>query len=91
MNWIVTIIIGGIIGWLASLLMKTDGQMGIIANVIVGIVGTSLGFWLSGVLGIAAPGDRSQPRVAHDFRSHQRGRHGRNRATDCRERQVAAP
>jgi uncharacterized membrane protein YeaQ/YmgE (transglycosylase-associated protein family) len=54
MNWIVTIIIGGVIGWLASMLMKTDAQMGMIANVIVGIVGSALGFWLAGVLGIGA-------------------------------------
>jgi uncharacterized membrane protein YeaQ/YmgE (transglycosylase-associated protein family) len=56
MNWIVTIVVGGIIGWLASLIMKTDAQMGIIANVLVGIVGSSLGFWLAGVLGLAAYG-----------------------------------
>lgn len=56
MGWIVTLVIGGIVGWLASLFMKTDKQMGIIANVIVGIVGSSLGFWLAGVLGIGASG-----------------------------------
>jgi uncharacterized membrane protein YeaQ/YmgE (transglycosylase-associated protein family) len=54
MNWIITLIIGGVIGWLASMIMKTDAQMGIIGNVIVGIVGSSLGFWLAGVLGIGA-------------------------------------
>jgi uncharacterized membrane protein YeaQ/YmgE (transglycosylase-associated protein family) len=54
MNWIITLIIGGVIGWLASLIMKTDAQMGIIGNVIVGIIGSSLGFWLAGVLGIGA-------------------------------------
>jgi uncharacterized membrane protein YeaQ/YmgE (transglycosylase-associated protein family) len=56
MNWIVTIIIGGVIGWLASMIMKTNAQMGMIANVIVGIVGSSIGFWLAGVLGIGAAG-----------------------------------
>ena len=56
MNWIVTLVIGGIIGWLASLVMKTDAQMGLIANVVVGIVGSSLGFWLAGVLGVGAGG-----------------------------------
>jgi len=64
MNWIVTIVIGGIIGWLGSVLMKTDAQMGIVANVIVGIVGTSLGFWLAGVLGVAAYGAIAQWAVA---------------------------
>jgi uncharacterized membrane protein YeaQ/YmgE (transglycosylase-associated protein family) len=56
MNWIVTLVIGGIIGWLASLVMKTDAQMGLVANVIVGIVGSFLGFWLAGLLGVAAGG-----------------------------------
>jgi uncharacterized membrane protein YeaQ/YmgE (transglycosylase-associated protein family) len=54
MTWIITLVIGGVIGWLASLIMKTNAQMGIIANVIVGIVGSSLGFWLAGVLGLGA-------------------------------------
>ena len=56
MNWIVTLVVGGITGWLASLVMKTNAQMGIIANVIVGIIGSSLGFWLAGVLGLSASG-----------------------------------
>ena len=56
MNWIVTLIVGGITGWLASMVMKTNAQMGIIANVIVGIIGASLGFWLAGVLGLFASG-----------------------------------
>ena len=53
MGWIITIIIGGIIGWLASIVMKTNAQMGIIANVLVGIVGSLIGSWLAGVLGVA--------------------------------------
>ena len=56
MNWIVSIVIGGIVGWLASMVMKTNAQMGMIANVIVGIIGSSLGFWLAGQLGPAASG-----------------------------------
>jgi uncharacterized membrane protein YeaQ/YmgE (transglycosylase-associated protein family) len=54
MGWIVTIVIGGIVGWLASIVMKTNAQMGMIANVIVGIVGSALGFWIAGQLGLAA-------------------------------------
>jgi uncharacterized membrane protein YeaQ/YmgE (transglycosylase-associated protein family) len=53
---IVTLIIGGVVGWLGSLIMKTDAQMGIIANIVVGIIGSSLGFWLAGVLGLGASG-----------------------------------
>jgi uncharacterized membrane protein YeaQ/YmgE (transglycosylase-associated protein family) len=56
MDLIITIVVGGVIGWLASLVMKTGAQMGIIANVIVGIIGSSLGFWLAGALGLAAYG-----------------------------------
>ena len=56
MNLIISIVIGGIIGWLASIVMKTNAQMGIIANVLVGIVGGALGHWLAGQLGIAAGG-----------------------------------
>jgi uncharacterized membrane protein YeaQ/YmgE (transglycosylase-associated protein family) len=56
MGWIVTLVVGGIVGWLASLVMKTNAQMGIIANVVVGIVGSSLGFWLAGLFGLAAYG-----------------------------------
>lgn len=46
MNFIIWLIVGGVIGWLASLLMKTDGQQGIFLNVVVGIVGAMLGGWL---------------------------------------------
>lgn len=56
MGFITAIIIGGIVGWLASMVMKTNAQMGLIANVLVGIVGSSLGFWLAGMLGIAPTG-----------------------------------
>jgi uncharacterized membrane protein YeaQ/YmgE (transglycosylase-associated protein family) len=54
MGILMTIIVGGIIGWLASIVMKTNAQMGIVANVIVGIVGAWLGAWLAGLLGFAA-------------------------------------
>ena len=56
MGWLVSLIIGGIVGWLASIVMKTNAQMGLIANVLVGIVGSLLGGWLAGVLGIAPSG-----------------------------------
>ena len=52
MDLIIWLVIGGIIGWLASIFMKTDAQMGIVANVIVGIIGAALGGWLAGLLGI---------------------------------------
>lgn len=56
MSWIVSIIIGGIVGWLASIIMKTNAQMGLIANVVVGIVGSILGYWIAGLLGMEPVG-----------------------------------
>jgi len=56
MGFIVSLIVGGIVGWLASKVMKTDAQMGVVANVLVGVVGSMLGFWLAGLLGFAAYG-----------------------------------
>lgn len=46
MNFIIWIVIGGIIGWLASIVMKTNAQQGLFLNIVVGIVGAFLGGWL---------------------------------------------
>ena len=54
MSWLISLIIGGIVGWLASIVMKTNAQMGWIANVAVGVVGSMLGYWIAGLLGFAA-------------------------------------
>jgi uncharacterized membrane protein YeaQ/YmgE (transglycosylase-associated protein family) len=52
MGWIVAILIGALIGWLASMVMNTDAQQGPLANILIGIVGAALGRWLfSDVLG----------------------------------------
>jgi len=50
MDWIIAIIVGGIAGWLASMVMNRDGSMGIVWNVIVGCVGSVIGNALSGPL-----------------------------------------
>ena len=55
MNFIIWLIVGGIVGWLASMVMKTDAQQGVIMNIIVGIVGAFLGSWLFGALNIRVP------------------------------------
>ena len=52
MGFLVWLIVGGIVGWLASLVMRTDGQQGILLNVVVGIIGAFIGGWLGGQLGI---------------------------------------
>ncbi len=51
MNFIIWIIIGGLAGWLAGIIMKD--KSGLIMNIIIGIVGAFIGGWLFGVLGIA--------------------------------------
>jgi uncharacterized membrane protein YeaQ/YmgE (transglycosylase-associated protein family) len=43
LTWILIIIIGGILGWLASIIMRTDAQQGILLNIVVGIIGAILG------------------------------------------------
>ena len=46
MNFIIWLVIGGVIGWLASMIMRTDAQQGLVLNIVVGIVGAMLGGWL---------------------------------------------
>ena len=48
MGIIVRLIVGGLIGWVASMIMRTDGQQGIILNIVVGIVGSYIGGFLFG-------------------------------------------
>jgi uncharacterized membrane protein YeaQ/YmgE (transglycosylase-associated protein family) len=45
-NLIIWLVVGGVIGWIASLIMKTDAQQGLALNVVVGIVGALIGGWL---------------------------------------------
>ena len=53
MNFLVWLVVGGLIGWVASLVMKTDHQQGIFLNIVVGIVGAMLGGWfISPLVGV---------------------------------------
>ncbi|HXD06295.1 MAG TPA: GlsB/YeaQ/YmgE family stress response membrane protein [Burkholderiaceae bacterium] len=53
MNLIVWLAVGGVIGWIASMMMRTDAQQGIFLNVVVGIIGAALAGWIiSPLLGI---------------------------------------
>ncbi|HTQ80424.1 MAG TPA: GlsB/YeaQ/YmgE family stress response membrane protein, partial [Thermoanaerobaculia bacterium] len=52
MNFIIYLIVGGLIGWIASIIMRTDAQQGIFLNVIVGIVGAMIaGFLVAPLFG----------------------------------------
>ncbi|OGA18359.1 MAG: transglycosylase [Betaproteobacteria bacterium RIFCSPLOWO2_02_FULL_65_24] len=46
MNFVIWLVVGGVLGWLASLVMKTDREQGLLLNIVVGIVGALLGGWL---------------------------------------------
>lgn len=51
LSLLIQLLLGGIIGWIASIIMKTNAQMGIVYNILAGIVGSFLGFWIvNGVL-----------------------------------------
>lgn len=56
MNIIIWIIFGGIVGWVASLIMKTNAQQGALLNIIVGVVGAVIGGWLMSVIGQSGVG-----------------------------------
>ena len=48
MGIIIWLIVGGIVGWLASIIMKRDAQQGILLNIVVGIIGALLAGWIFG-------------------------------------------
>ena len=50
MGWIIALIVGGIAGWLASLVMNRDASMGVFWNIVVGCVGSLIGNLVSGPL-----------------------------------------
>ena len=56
MDFIIWLVVGGVVGWLASLLMHTDARQGIFLNVIVGIIGGFLGGWLLPQIGFGLGG-----------------------------------
>ena len=64
MNFIIWLILGGVVGWLASLIMRTDAQQGIVLNVVVGLVGAFLAGWfVSPLVGVGTINQRPQRRL----------------------------
>lgn len=53
MGWLAWLIIGGLAGWLASIVMKTDRQQGLILDIVIGIVGAMVGGFIFNMLGAA--------------------------------------
>ena len=59
MGWISSILLGALAGWLASIIMDKDAEMGALANIIVGIVGGVIGNFVAGLIGLQATSDWS--------------------------------
>ncbi len=55
-GWIVILLAGALIGWVASMVMGTNAQMGAIANIVVGLIGAVIGRFVAQLLGLAPPG-----------------------------------
>ncbi len=56
LTWIIVILAGAVIGWVASMIMGTNAQMGAIANIVVGLVGAVIGRFVAQLLNLAPPG-----------------------------------
>lgn len=57
MSLLITLLLAGLVGWIASIIMHTDAQMGWLANIIVGIIGGFIGTALLGFIAPATPTD----------------------------------
>jgi uncharacterized membrane protein YeaQ/YmgE (transglycosylase-associated protein family) len=57
MSLLITLILAAVVGWIASMIMHTDGQMGWIGNIVAGIIGGFLGTLLLGFIAPATPTD----------------------------------
>lgn len=56
LTWIVVILAGAVIGWVASMIMKTDAQMGALANIVVGLIGAVIGRFVAQMMGLTPQG-----------------------------------
>lgn len=56
MDWIIVLLAGAFIGWIASMIMGTNAQMGAVANIIVGLVGAVIGRFVASLLHLGQPG-----------------------------------
>ncbi|WP_394284845.1 GlsB/YeaQ/YmgE family stress response membrane protein [Corynebacterium sp.] len=56
LGWIAWIVIGGLAGWIASMIKGTNAQMGLLANIVVGVIGGLLGGWLLALVGFNVEG-----------------------------------
>jgi uncharacterized membrane protein YeaQ/YmgE (transglycosylase-associated protein family) len=60
MDLVMTLLTGGLVGWLASVVMSAGRQLNVLGYILVGVVGSVIGGWLAGVLGLAVRGSSGQ-------------------------------
>lgn len=53
---ILWIVFGALVGWISSIIMRTDEEQGALANVVVGVLGAIIGGWIGSLLGFATTG-----------------------------------
>jgi uncharacterized membrane protein YeaQ/YmgE (transglycosylase-associated protein family) len=67
MNILLWVIFGGIAGWVASILVGTEEGLGIIGNIVVGVLGASLGGWIADKVGMGGASGAERPTSIRSF------------------------
>jgi uncharacterized membrane protein YeaQ/YmgE (transglycosylase-associated protein family) len=67
MGILLWIVFGGLAGWIASMIVGNDAGMGVIANIIVGIIGAFLGGWIADRLGVGGAPGADRPTSIRSF------------------------
>ena len=67
MGILLWIIFGGLAGWIASLIVGSDASMGLVANIIVGIVGAFVGGWIADRMGMGGAAGAERPTSPRSF------------------------
>jgi uncharacterized membrane protein YeaQ/YmgE (transglycosylase-associated protein family) len=52
---ILWLVFGAVVGWLASIIMNKNASMGLLTNIVVGLIGSALGMWLMDIIGFGVP------------------------------------
>lgn len=67
MNILLWIVFGGLAGWIASLIVDTDAQFGLLGNIVVGIIGAFIGGWIADMMGIGGQPGAERPTSLWSF------------------------
>lgn len=67
MNFLLWVIFGGLAGWIASMIVGADSQLGLLGNIIVGIVGAFIGGWIADRMGSGGTPGAARPSTLKNF------------------------